>query len=157
MYGALPYMYKNQNYVNVAKNFYQQHGYAKKEISSHLRCINFRKRVRRIKLNINDIIYQYRSQDCKHQGNYYTPFSKYTPSSLGIHRKHECLYKNPCFDDIRKREMLKYEVKKQDIEFLLSTASKAADTWSIRGKVFYTQGGGRQYFNKNDKKNIMKV
>lgn len=128
---------------NFAKQFYENAGFRKTDIDSHLRGIDFNKPVSIETVPPPQSFVQYQSiKDGKfRRGNYYTSDMNAKPTDLGIHE-------NFVF---RKggREFKKFKTTIDNIKpqnALVSTANGITDDWSVPGKSYMTKGGAIQYF-----------
>lgn len=124
-----------------ARRFYEEAGYKKTEIDSHLRGINYEKPITIENVPPPQTFYQYQGiRDGKfRRGSYYTTDKSATPSQLGIYDKF-----------VKKdREFPKSQRQINNIKpqrALKSTASGITDKWSVPGRTYETEGGAIQYF-----------
>lgn len=128
---------------NFAKQFYENAGFRKTDIDSHLRGIDFNKPVSIETVPPPQTFYQYQSvkNGKLRRGNYYTSDINAKPTDLGIHE-------NFVF---RKggHEFGKYHITIDNVKpqnALVSTAYGTMDSWSVPGKSYMTKGGAIQYF-----------
>lgn len=128
---------------NFAKQFYENAGFRKTDIDSHLRGIDFKKPVSIETVPPPQTFYQYQSvkNGKLRRGNYYTSDINAKPTDLGIHE-------NFVF---RKggHEFGKYHITIDNVKpqnALVSTAYGTMDSWSVPGKSYMTKGGAIQYF-----------
>lgn len=126
-----------------ARKFYEESGYKKTEIDSHLRGIDFKKPVTVESVPPPQKFYQYQSvRDGKlRRGSYYTTDANAKPTDLGIHDNF-VFRKNG-------REFEKFHVEINKVKpqrALKSTAYGTMDNWSVPGKSYMTKGGAVQYF-----------
>ncbi len=128
---------------NFARKFYEEAGYKRTAIDSHLHGIDFKRPVTVESVPPPSTFYQYQSvQNGKlRRGSYYTTDKNATPSDLGIYDKFV----------FRKggREFKKFHMEINDVKpqkALKSTAYGTTDTWSVPGKSISTKGGAVQYF-----------
>ena len=126
-----------------AKQFYENAGFRKTDIDSHLRGIDFKKPVSIETVPPPQTFYQYQSvkNGKLRRGNYYTSDINAKPTDLGIHE-------NFVF---RKggHEFGKYHITIDNVKpqnALVSTAYGTMDSWSVPGKSYMTKGGAIQYF-----------
>ena len=126
-----------------ARKFYEESGYKKTEIDSHLRGIDFKKPVTVESVPPPQKFYQYQSvRDGKlRRGSYYTTDANAKPTDLGIHDNF-VFRKNG-------REFEKFHIEINKVKpqrALKSTAYGTMDNWSVPGKSYMTKGGAVQYF-----------
>ena len=126
-----------------ARRFYEEAGYKKTEIDSHLRGINYEKPITIENVPPPQTFYQYQSvRDGKlRRGSYYTTDANAKPTDLGIHDNF-VFRKNG-------REFEKFHVEINKVKpqrALKSTAYGIMDNWSVPGKSYMTKGGAVQYF-----------
>lgn len=126
-----------------ARKFYEESGYKKTEIDSHLRGIDFKKPVTVESVPPPQKFYQYQSvRDGKlRRGSYYTTDANAKPTDLGIHDNF-VFRKNG-------RECEKFHIEINKVKpqrALKSTAYGTMDNWSVPGKSYMTKGGAVQYF-----------
>ncbi|MCC8174959.1 MAG: hypothetical protein LIO91_00785, partial [Bacteroidales bacterium] len=130
---------------NVARKFYEDAGFKRTDIDSHLHGIDFKKPVVIETVPPPSTLYQYQTLDLKtgkwRSGNYYTPDPKAKPSDLGIYDKFSF---TECGLEFEKRHTKITEVKAQ--QALKTSAYSVHDNWSVKGKEVLTKGGGIQYF-----------
>lgn len=124
-----------------ARRFYEEAGYKKTEIDSHLRGINYEKPITIENVPPPQTFYQYQGiRDGKfRRGSYYTTDKSATPSQLGIYDKF-------VFEG---RESPKLQRQINNIKpqrALKSTAAGITDKWSVSGRTYETEGGAIQYF-----------
>lgn len=126
-----------------ARRFYEEAGYKKTEIDSHLRGINYEKPITIENVPPPQTFYQYQSvRDGKlRRGSYYTTDANAKPTDLGIHDNF-VFRKNG-------REFEKFHVEINKVKpqrALKSTAYGIMDNWSVPSKSYMTKGGAVQYF-----------
>ena len=126
-----------------ARRFYEEAGYKKTEIDSHLRGINYEKPITIENVPPPQTFYQYQSvRDGKlRRGSYYTTDANEKPTDLGIHDNFVFRKKG--------REFEKFHVEINKVKpqrALKSTAYGTMDNWSVPGKSYMTKGGAVQYF-----------
>ncbi len=126
-----------------ARKFYEEAGYEKTKIDSHLRGIAYEQPITIENVPPPQIFYQYqRIIDGRfRRGSYYTTDKNATPSQLGIYDKYT-LRKNGV--ELKKQQRQINDIKPQ--RALKSTAAHITDKWSVEGKTFETEGGAVQYF-----------
>ena len=126
-----------------ARRFYEEAGYKKTEIDSHLRGINYEKPITIENVPPPQTFYQYQGiRDGKfRRGSYYTTDKSATPSQLGIYDKFVFRKKGREFP---KSQRQINNIKPQ--RALKSTASGITDKWSVPGRTYETEGGAIQYF-----------
>ncbi len=124
-----------------ARRFYEEAGYKKTEIDSHLRGINYEKPITIENVPPPQTFYQYQViRDGKfRRGSYYTTDKSATPSQLGIYDKF-------AFEgsEFPKSQRQINNIKPQ--RALKSTAAGITDNWSVPGRTYETEGGAIQYF-----------
>lgn len=128
---------------NFARKFYEESGYRKTEIDSHLRGIDFKKPIMIESVPPPQTFYQYQKVHGGklRRGSYYTTDKNAKPTDLGI-SDYFVFRKNG--KEFRKFHVEINKVKPQ--RALKSTAYGTMDTWSVPGKSYVTKGGGVQYF-----------
>ena len=124
-----------------ARRFYEEAGYKKTEIDSHLRGINYEKPITIENVPPPQTFYQYQViRDGKfRRGSYYTTDKSATPSQLGIYDKF--VFEGSEFP---KSQRQINNIKPQ--RALKSTAAGITDNWSVPGRTYETEGGAIQYF-----------
>lgn len=128
---------------NFAKQFYENAGFRKDDIDSHLRGIDFKKPICIKNVPPPQTFYQYQSvKDGKfRRGSYYTTDINAKPTDLGIHDNFVFRKGGREFKKIH-RTVEKIRPQRA----LVSTAYSATDNWSVPGKNYMTKGGAIQYF-----------
>ena len=128
---------------NFARKFYEDSGYRKADIDSHLRGIDFKKPVTIENVPPPHTFYQYQSiyEGKFRKGSYYTTDINAKPTDLGIHDNFVFRKNGREFKKFR-REITKVKPQKA----LKSTAYGTTDTWSVPGRSYMTKGGAVQYF-----------
>ena len=124
-----------------ARKFYEEAGFKKTEIDSHIRGINYEKPITIEDVPPPHVFYQFQSRRNGEYrtGNYYTTDKNATPSQLGIYEKfwengQEYPKQQRKIDDIKPQRALK------------STAAGITDNFSVPGRSYETEGGAVQYF-----------
>ncbi|WP_260597600.1 polymorphic toxin type 46 domain-containing protein [Sphingomonas endolithica] len=123
----------------VAQRFYEDQGFAQKDIPGHIKGINLDRPVSVATIPKDTPVTQYQVPGGR-QGNYYappgTPASKLGISPEGVSRTTGAVVnKTP----------LTYTTTR-DVQVLRSTAASVDDTWSVPGTTYRAEGGGTQYF-----------
>lgn len=126
-----------------ARQFYEEAGYKKTDIDSHLRGIAYERPVTVENVPPPHVFFQYQSiRDGKfRRGSYYTTDENATPSQLGIYDRF-VFRKNG--REFKKQQRKINNIKPQ--KALKSTASGITDKWSVPGRKYETEGGAVQYF-----------
>lgn len=126
-----------------ARQFYEEAGYKKTEIDSHLRGIAYDRPITIEEVPPPHTFYQYQGvrEGKFRRGSYYTTDKNATPSQLGIHDKY-VFRKNG--REFPKQQRQINNIKTQ--RALKSTASGIDDKWSVPGRTYETEGGAVQYF-----------
>lgn len=130
---------------NFARQFYENAGFRKGDIDSHLQGIDFKKPIIVKQVPPPRHFFQYQKQSVENgdfiRGNYYTTDKNARPTDLGIHDNF-AFRKNG--RQIKKERKEINDIKPQ--RALVSTAYGASDSWSVPGKSYITKGGAIQYF-----------
>jgi hypothetical protein len=125
--------------TRIATEFYTSQGFDAASIPDHLKGIDFSQPVEVVPLPAGTRVIQYQVPGGR-QGSYYAPVGT-PPGNLGIAAQGTDRATGAIVDKVANVYVLTEEVS-----VLRSSANAVNDTWSIRGQVISTAGGGTQYF-----------